>query len=253
MNLVDHMKTLSGVVFLACVLVGLSPASSLAQGYGRTVAVTGGVVMVGHPNCSGVTGGCVHTYAKNGGEWTETGTIMSPDAAIGDGFGMSLAAAGGRLLVVARNSEAGEAGRIHIFSRTADGWTPEGTILPEGLPEGAQLRSVVLGGDLAAAAVSIRREPSAPPADGVVLVFRDTGDGWVQEALLESPFNRISRFGGALAVGDEKLAIGASRAGALAGAVFVYEPGADGWRVTSELSSPDGPASFFRRGRGIRR
>ncbi len=245
MNLVNDMKTVFGVFLPALALVGLYPASSQAQGYGRAVAVAGGEVVVGFPNCGGATGGCVYTYAKNGGEWTETGAIMNPDAAVGGGFGTSVAAAGGRLLVVAANSNDGETGRIHVFSRTADGWTPAGTVVPEGLPEGAQLGNVVLNGDLAAVAASLPREPNALPVDGVVLVFRDTGDGWVQEALLESPFSRLSRFGRSLALGDEMLVIGASRAGPLAGAVFVYEPGPDGWSATGELPNPDGPASFF--------
>ncbi len=246
MNLANNMKTVTGVAFLmSLALVGLSRADALAQGYGRVVAVADGEVVVGHPGCSGVAGGCVYTYAKNGDEWTETGTIMSPDAAIGDGFGTGLAASEGRLLVVAANADSGEAGRIYVFTRTADGWTTDGTIVPEGLPEGALLRNVVLRGNLAAAAVSLRPEPPARPSDGPVLVFRDTGDGWVQEAMLESPFNRRSRFGSSLALGDDMLVIGASRAGALAGAAFVHEPGADGWSVAGELTSPDGPASFF--------
>ena len=245
MNLVDQVKMLSGVAFLCLVVVGLSPANSLAQGFGRTVAVTGGEVVVGHPGCGGVTGGCVYAYSLDGGEWVESATIMSPDAAAGDGFGSGLAASDGRLLVTAANSDDGEAGRIYVFSRTADGWAPAGTILPEGLPEGAQLGNVVLSGDLAAVAVSIRPPPPARPADGVVLVFRDTGDGWVQEAMLESSSNRRTLFGDALALGDGMLVVGASRVGALAGAVYVYEPGPDGWNMTGELPSPDGPASFF--------
>ncbi len=245
MNLVDQMKTVSGVVLFSLALVGLSPANSRAQGYGRAVAVAGGEVVVGFPSCGGGNGGCVYTYARNGGGWTETGTIMSPEASSGDGFGTGLAATGGRLLVVAANANDEESGRIYTFSRTADGWTAEGTIVPEGLPEGALLDRVVLRGELAAAAVSIRSGPTALPADGLVLVFRDTGDGWVQEALLESPFNRLTHFGDAMALGDEMLVIGAPRAGPLAGAAFVYEPGPDGWSMTAELSSPDGPASYF--------
>ena len=239
------MKIASSAGLLGVALACFCSANALAQGYGRAVAVTGRVVVVGHPRCSGVTGGCVYTYAKNGEDWLESATIMSPDAAVGDGFGSGLAASGGRLLVTAANSRDGESGRVYVFSRTADGWTPDGTIVPEGLPEGARLGNVVLSGDLAAVAVAIRPEPPALPTDGVVLVLRDTGDEWVQEAVLESPYNRLTRFGSALALGDEVLLVGASRAGALAGAAFIYEPGPDGWGVTGELPNPDGPASFF--------
>ena len=245
MNLVDHIKTLSTVAFLGLAIACIRPASALAQSYGGAVAVTGGEVVVGHPGCGGVTGGCVYLYSKDGGEWLESGTIMSPDATVGDGFGSSLAASEGRLLVAATNSGDGGPGAIYVFSRTADGWTPDGMIVPEGLPDGAQLGNVVFHGNLAAVAVSIRPAPPALPTDGVVLVFRDTGDGWVQEALLESSSNRRTLFGRALALGDEMLVVGASRAGALAGAAYIYEPGPDGWSVTGELPNADGPASFF--------
>ena len=245
MKHLDPMKPVSCVAFLLLALVGVCPPKAFAQGYGRAVAVTGGEVVVGHPRCGGAVGGCVYTYARDGDDWTETGTIMSPDAAVGDGFGASLAASEGRLLVVAANSESAEAGRIYVFSRTIDGWAHDGTILPDGLPEGAQVGTVALRGDLAAVAVSIRSRPPAVPRDGVILIYRDTGRGWVRKAVLESPFNRVTRFGTAMALGDEMLVAGAPRAGALAGAAIVYEPAADGWSVTAELSSPDGPASFL--------
>ena len=112
-------------------------------------------------------------------------------------------------------------------------------------PKGRVWATWPSGGDLAAVAVSIRPEPPAMPRDGMILVFRDTGDGWVREATLESPFDRVTRFGAAMALGDGMLVVGAARAGALAGAVFVYESGPDGWTETGELPSPDGPASFF--------
>ena len=245
MKLMDQMKMVSGAAILCMTLVAVWPAAAIAQNYGGAVAVAGGEVVVGHPRCSGVTGGCVYVYSRGGEEWVETATLMSPDAETGDGFGSSMSASGGRLLVAAPTADTEGAGALYTFSRTADGWTPDGTIIPAGLPAGARVSNVALSGDLAAVAVSIRPEPPAMPRDGMILVFRDTGDGWAREATLESPFNRVTRFGGAMALGDGMLVIGAARAGALAGAVLVYEPGPDGWTLTGEIPSPDGPASFF--------
>ena len=245
MNPMDQMKTVSGVALLCVALVGVWPAGAAAQSYGGAVAVTGGEVVVGHPRCGGVTGGCVYVYSRDGEEWIEAATIMSPDAHAGDGFGSSMSASEGRLLVAAPTAGTEGAGALYTFSLTADGWVPDGTIVPEGLPEGARVGNVALSGDLAAVAVSIRPQPPAMPRDGMILVFRDTGDGWVQEAMLESPFNRVTRFGAAMALGDGVLVIGASRAGPLEGVVLVYEPGPDGWSRTGEIPSPDGPASFF--------
>ena len=245
MNLVDQLKRVSIVVCLGVAVAGVAPAGAHAQGYGSAVAVAGGEVVVGHPGCAGVEGGCVYVYAKDGDEWLETATVMSPDAATGDGFGWSLAASEGRLLVAAPDAGDTGPGMLYLFTRTADGWTPDGMIPTGELPEGAQVGNVALRGDLAAVAVSIRPPPPALPADGLVLVFRETDAGWAREAVLESPFNRVTRFGGSMALGDGMVVVGASRAGALAGAAVVYEAGADGWSLTAELPSPDGPASFF--------
>ena len=247
-NPVDDVKAKLVVVraaaILATTLACFGPARASAQSFGGAVAVAaGGEVVVGHPACAGVVGGCVYVYSREGGEWVETATIMSPVAAVGDGFGSGLAASEGRLLVAAAGSGDGEPGAIHVFSRTADGWTPDGAMEPEGLPEHARLGNVVLRGDLAAVAVSIR-PPDGLPTDGMVLVFRDTGDGWVQEAVLESPSSRRTLFGEAMALGDGMLVVGAARAGALAGAGYVYERGAGGWDLTGELAGA-GPASFF--------
>ena len=244
-NLVKHMKMVSSVAGLGVALACLCPADAIAQGYGRAVAVVGAEVVVGHPDCGSAHGGCVYVYSRDGEGWREAATIVSPYAAVGDGFGSSLAASEGRLLVAAPNAGNGGLGMLYGFSKTDDGWTPNGRILPEDLPEGAQLDNVVLNEDLAAVAVSIHPPPPARPTDGMVLLFRETGGAWVQEAVLESPFNRLTRFGGAMAVDGGMLVVGASGAGALAGAAFVYEPGPDGWRLTGALSSSDGPASFF--------
>ena len=248
-GLTEKVKRISTIACLGVVvaIAALAPANAGAQGYGRAVAATGGEVVVGHPDCPGVAGGCVYVYARDGEEWLETATIMSPDAAVGDGFGRSLAASDGRLLVAAPDA-GGETGpgALYLFSRTADGWTPAGAIGPGELPEGARIASVALDGDLAAVAVSVRPPPPALPADGMILVFRETGAGWTREAALESPFDRATRFGRSMALGDGMVVVGASRAGALAGAALVYERGPDGgWGLTSELTSPDGPASFF--------
>ena len=247
-NPVDDVKAKFVVVraaaILATALACFGPARASAQSFGGAVAVAaGGEVVVGHPACAGVVGGCVYVYSRDGGEWVETATIMSPVAAVGDGFGSGLAASEGRLLVAAAGSGDGEPGAIHVFSRTADGWTPDGAMEPEGLPEHARLGNVVMRGDLAAVAVSIR-PPDGLPTDGMVLVFRDSGDGWVQEAVLESPSSRRTLFGEAMALGDGMLVVGAARAGALAGAGYVYERGAGGWDLTGELAGA-GPASFF--------
>ena len=237
------MKRASVVAFFA-LAAGLLPAGAVAQGYGGAVAVVDGQVLIGFPGCQGSAGGCVLIYSQEGWEWVESGSIMSPDASGGDGFGAGIAVSGERLLVAASNPRGTEPGAIHVFTRSAGGWSPDGRIVPADLPERAVLGGLALSGDLAAAAIAMRPQRGTPPTDGMVVLFRDTGNGWVQEATLESPSERRTGFGGSLDVSDGMVVVGASRAESLAGAAYVYEQGQDGWSITGTLAVEDGPGSF---------
>ena len=239
------MKRASVVAFMALAALGLWPSGGFAQGYGGAIAVVDGEVLIGFPGCDSDSRGCVLIYSQESGEWTESGSFRSPEASGGDGFGAGLAASGGRLLVAAANPRGEGPGVIHVFSRSAAGWSSDGTIVPSDLPERAMLGTVAFGGDLAAVAVTMRPQRGTPPTDGMVVVFRDTGSGWVQEATLNSPSERRTGFGGSLAVSDGMLVVGAQRAESLAGAAYVYEQGAGGWAMTGTVTIEDGPGSFL--------
>ncbi len=248
------MKKASVAAFLGFVVAGILPHAGFAQGFGGAVAVVDGEVLVAHPR--GADGGAVYVYMRAGGEWVESASLMSPNAAVGDGFGASLALSGGRLLVTSSPGGGGRRGgpgggggppeppppgRIYVFERTAAGWTPAGMLAPEGMPEGTMIGPVALGGDVAAVATARRRQRGEPATDGMVLVFRNRGGEWVQEAVLESPrTDQVTAFGGSLAMSGEMLVVGAPQTDSLAGAAFIYEPGSDGWALTGELALGDG-------------
>ena len=256
------MKRVSVAALLGFAVAGILPHATFAQGFGGAVAVAGDQVLVAQSR--GPDGGTVYIYTMAGGGWVEAGSIISPEPAQGDGFGTGLAVSGGRLLVTAspggggrRPGGRGGAGagpsapaRVYVFERTGSTWTAAGMLAPEGLPEGVRLGAVATDGDLAAAAVAVppRRGPDNTIIrnDGMIVVFRNRGGEWIQEAVLESPrSDQITAFGGSLALSGEMLVVGAPETDSLAGAVFVYEPGEGGWTMTGELSSDDGAGSFF--------
>ena len=252
------MKRVSVAALLGFTVVGLVPHAAFAQGFGGAVAVAGDQVLVAQSR--GPDGGTVYIYTMVGGEWVESGSIMSPEPAQGDGFGSGMAVSGGRLLVTAlpapmRRSGEGPPeppapGRIHVFERTGSTWTTAGMLAPEGLPEGARLGAVATSADLAAVAVAgpPRRGPSNAffPADGMIVLFRNQGGEWVQEASLESPrSDQVTAFGASIALSGEVLVVGAPRTDSMAGAAFVYVPGEGGWTMTTELAGGDGAGSLF--------
>ena len=242
------MRKVSMGALLALAVAGVMPGGAFAQGFGGAVGVAGGEVLVAHPDYGDRSGGSVYVYTGGGGEWMETGSLMSPDASAGDGFGYSLAVSGTHLLVTALNPRSPEGGAksVYAFTRTATGWTSAGKIMPDGLPEEILLGAVALSGDLAAVAAAMPRAQGVPPVPGMVLVFRNANGSWVQEAILESPrSDEMTGFGGSLALSGGMLVVGAPAADSASGAAYIYEGGSGGWTMTTELTIDDGPGAFL--------
>ena len=219
-----------------------TPPPVTAQGFGEGVVISGDHILVAATR--GMSGGVVYVYSRSGNTWVESGRLMGPDPAEGDGFGTSMAASGDRLLVTSfRPFPPPASGAVHTYTRVGSEWRPDGTIPVEGLPDGMTVGdAVVMSGDrvaLNAAALGGQ--------DGRVLVFRHADGEWVQEAVLESPGGEEGTgFGSALALADDMLVVGAVATDELTGAAYVYERGADGWTMTGELSRfGAGPETYF--------
>ena len=217
------------------------PGLLTAQGFASSVVVTGDEVLVAQGSGGDSGGGVVYIYRQSGGDWVEAGSFTHPESAEGDGFGMNLAASENRLLVTALNQRSPEGAAVHAYSRTADGWSHDGRLVAEGLPEGMILgMAIAMSGDVAAVGAGSRT------GAGAVLVFRQADGGWVQESMLEYPgSDEMSGFGGALALSGGTLVVGAPLTGSRAGSAYVFEDGADGWTLAGELTSDGGEDSFF--------
>ncbi len=74
-----------------------TPTPLAAQTFGERVVINGDQILVAATR--GASGGAVYIYNRSGGTWVETGRLMGPEPAEGDGFGTSMATSGDRLLV----------------------------------------------------------------------------------------------------------------------------------------------------------
>ena len=233
-------KVLAGTL-LSLAGSGLLPGSLLAQGFASSVVVAGDEILVAESRARGADGGVVYIYTRSGDTWVQTGRLTHPEPSEGNGFGISMAHSGDRLLVTAANLRSPEGGGVHAFSRGGSGWSHDGQIVADGLPEGMILgMATALSGDIAAINAGSRT------GDSRVLLFRNVDGGWVQEAMLESPVaEERTGFGGALALSGGTLVVGAPAADSASGAAYVYEGGSDGWTMTGELTIADGPGSYF--------
>ena len=229
------MGRVSTVVRAGLVAVVLLPGSLVAQGFGGSVAVWGNEVLVADPAFGGSSEGGIYTYVREGNRWVEAGRLTAPEPSVGDGFGYGIAVSGDRMLVTAMNPRSPQGGGIHSYVRTGTGWTHDGMVVADGLPEGTMMGLAALNGDRAAVATASMRE------DGTVRLFRHVDGSWIQEAELESPRpgERIG-FGGAIALSDDLLVVGAPVADSAMGVAFVYQNRPDGWGMTAELAAAGG-------------
>ncbi len=113
--------------------------TALGDGLGTAVAIEGGYLAIGAPGYDFVVdaenqeddAGTVYLFAWDGEAWIEDGQLLAETPRVGDAFGSSLAFRGDRLIVGARDTNAGalsDAGAAYVYRRDADGWHIEGSL-----------------------------------------------------------------------------------------------------------------------------
>ena len=231
------MNRVSWGTALSLAVTGLLSGPVSAQGFGDGVVVAGDQILVAESRNS--NGGVVYIYTRGAGGWVESGRLMAPEPAEGDGFGTAMAVSGNRLLVTSFSTFPLVSGAVHSYVREGSEWRRDGMIGTEGLPEGVVVgNAVAFSGDLAALSAA-----SQQGENGRALLVRNVNGAWVQEAELASPGGL--GFGSALALSDDLLAVGASRADSAAGTAYVFEHGAEGWTIGGELDSDGEPELLF--------
>ncbi|MES2176358.1 MAG: choice-of-anchor B family protein [Gemmatimonadota bacterium] len=269
MSLPKHIVILlAGSGFAAALSAPTVSRSETAayRAYGRAVAIAGEFAFVGEPNVvvggrGGRGGGppapgLVHIYRQSAAGWKEAGQLVSAASVGGDGFGSALAAEGTTLLVgqvsppptapVGRGGRgapqpAGPApvdtavGSVQLFKRGADmKWTSAGN-LSATRTGGAQFgAALAVLGDLVL--VGAPGETNG----GAVYVFQRGKDGnWSGGGALPAQgLVTGDRFGSAIAIDRDRVAIGAP-ARKLKGAVYVFRRDASGrWMQETEQVAP---------------
>ncbi len=195
--------------------------ASPGDGFGRSLAVAEGELLVGS-STAGDGRGAVYIFRRNAaGVWTESGMIMAGDGVEGDGFGSTIAVAEGVALVSASSSGEGR-GAVYVFTRSEAGeWAEEARLMAsDGQPGDAFGVAAATDGEFALVGVPARGE-----GRGAAYVYRRGSDGsWIEVATLEpgGEDERNLGFGSAVAVGGGRLLVGAPGQDGFAGAVHGY-------------------------------
>ena len=240
-------------VDLAALLVILTCAAPLAgqsftgatgepsrAGFGAAIAVNGEEVFIGE-GWNVLRSGLVYVYRRDDrGGWTEVQRLTAPTPELGDGFGRSVTAQGGTLLVGQRDRDSGS---VHAFEKQGTSWRHAGTLTPADQPGERYGAAVALDGDYAAV--------GAPGDDspGRVHIFRRDAGAWTPVGVLvPADGTPGDGFGAAISLRGTRLLVGAPGAERSTGGAYVFRlnEGSGEWQEESRLAGemPEPRAGF---------
>ena len=228
-------------VHLALGLLMTTPLSG--QGYGHSLAVGTGEVIVGE-SLNEAAPGYVYVYRKDsGGAWAEVQRFEASNSAVGDHFGRTLTLSGDQLLVGSTLLQA-----IYVFEKDGSGqWRETQTLtVSDNVPGNFIGRISAADGDRFFTASWANSE-----GRGAVYVFeRDPATGqWSEtDKLMGSDVLPNDLFGMSIAVEGDLALIGTAQQANSTGAVYVFrrDPATRDWSEQSKLTGPGtGPNSRF--------
>lgn len=189
--------------------------------FGASVAVSGDTVIVGardeDSSATGVNGdqnnngagdsGAAYVFVRNGGVWSQQAYLKASNTGINDGFGVSTAASGDRVVVGASREDsnatgvdgnqadnsAADSGASYVFTRSGGVWSQEAYVKASNTEAGDQFAaSVAISGDTvvigayqedsSATGVNGNQADNTANASGAAYVFTDGGSDCASDA-----------------------------------------------------------------------
>ncbi|WP_457100203.1 hypothetical protein [Microbacterium sp. P5_E9] len=223
----------------------LAPDGTARDGFGLSVAVDDGLVVVGAPRDdeNGVRAGSAYVYQQDdSGVWV--GTKLANGAA-GDQYGYSVAVDGGLVVVGAPNNDQrqAEAGAVWLYERNALGdWVGTPTVAYDGTPGDFFGGAVAAGGGLVV--VGAFQDDEKGAGAGSAYLYERGSDGLWSATKLTATDSAINNgYGFSVATDGGRIVVGANgddEKAPNAGAAYVYSPATTtaGWTAT-KLTATD--------------
>jgi hypothetical protein len=216
--------------------------SSNGVGFGSSVAISGGTIVVGAPSNFEVSAGSAYVFVQSGTMWSQQAELTSSDGATGDQFGNSVGvnANTDTIMVGAPGHEVGSnqsQGAAYVFVQNGTTWSQQGELVASNGVEDADFGcSVAVSGDTVMVG-AYGQTIGGYSAYGAVYVFVQSGDTWVQQAVL-APSNGESGylFGWSLAVDGSTAVVGAPDLGNGPGFAYVFAESGGTWSQQAELT-----------------
>ena len=209
-----------------------APGDPVDRGFGRAVALSGNVALVGAPGTTQppLTRGTVYIFTRNGSTWSPAGSIAPDDSEDGDHFGCAIDYDGQTAVIGACEAYGVTPGpgKAYVFVRTGNTWRQEAKLIAEadGLP--LDVDDVTLHGERIVLGSS-----DAPKAvgewSGAAFVYERQGAEWgLDRTLYAADAQTEDSFGRAVALSADALLVGAPDKNYLnnskQGAVYAFKP-----------------------------
>ncbi|MBN2474707.1 MAG: pre-peptidase C-terminal domain-containing protein [Pirellulales bacterium] len=201
--------------------------------FGRSVALSGDTALIGADGAyrTGDNAGLAYVFQFDGTAWSQRQKLWASDSSADDRFGCAVAVHGDTAVIGADGDDAAgtDAGAAYLFELHGAQWVQQQKITaPDAVDSASFGGSVATSGDLAV--VGAQNGLVDGVRSGAVYVFRHDGEDWTEpERLTAACAGADSRFGYAVAVDGQTIAVGATRqssaAGARTGAAHVYTLG----------------------------
>lgn len=234
----------AGASWVATQKLGASDGASGAA-FGVSVDLDGDLAVVGaslHASV-GPEAGAAYVFERSGGAWLEVAQLLPSDAEAFDRFGESVAISGERIVVGMHVADAAppEAGAAYVFERRGGVWSETAKLTdPSAVDDDHFGAAVDVRGDRIL--LGARLDSTAGPLCGAAHVLELAGGAWtIAEELHASDAAGGDLFGWAVALGDDRLAVGATQqASGGPGAVYVFERAGGAWSEVARLAAADG-------------
>ena len=218
--------------------------------------------------------GAAYIFERVAGVWTQVAYLKASNAEAIDRFGKSVAIDAQRILIGAsyesssspgvNGNEAdnarGYSGAAYLFERNGNSWI-QSTYIKSPHPDWGDHfgDAVAISGDRIligayaeeSAASGVNPNPNTGVAhynSGAAFVYERIAGAWAATTYIKAPVNHSGdRFGGAVAIADDRIFIGARGESGTSGAVHIYKPTVlPWWRHVAHISADNAhPGSQF--------
>jgi hypothetical protein len=240
----------------------VSPTPANNNVYGCAVAVDGEYMVVGQSGSTEsakVQAGAAYIYKRTDPSsltagWTLQNKVVSDSSTNSSRFGVSVAIEGTTVIVGESNSSPSQTGKVHIFTRTAEVWTRQLTIVPtDGTAGDFFGNTVSLNGDWLAVGAPLWSTKSAPIYSGcgaVYLYMRPTPGAMFTQTfhtrLVTADSTTTARFGLAgISVRGSYVAVANSPSAGGGSAVYAYTLVSNVWQFNVKLQTPAPLSNHF--------